>query len=355
MTLQQAIADYNGGMQMKLVLSKYPDLKRNKIYYTLNKNKQKSEDKHDKNNVVVSETDTKTQDSHDGNEVITQNNEKQDTEAANDVVPGVEPIVFEPQLDITDNSFLNQHETQHKNDMMMADFGHLFKEAGDLYNINNIQQRKPINPEDNIKLPTMKQMETSFNKTVSDKKVQKTELTNKQKEVIRFRLIYQIRLFVYNYDHLTDELNIITNKQTFCKNLYNKNEAELLKLLDFIKFHVRFSNKIVGINMYEKILRMGGMFLEHSAKYVGVNLDNLADDLGSDDEIKALLKEICIEMEASKSYYGAKTDLALKILWKVSEKAGSGKVKQMVCKGEVKPRFKDVEVNPNIINKYSDL
>ena len=165
------------------------------------------------------------------------------------------------------------------------------------------------------------------------------ELSKEEKEKLmekeRLGVVYQIRLYLMTFrdeEHLFSELNLESNDKKinkFIQDLYKKNKHDLVKILDFIKFHVRHNNGNVTGN-----LLINGFFvvikvLEVICFKFGLDITGLADDMKKDKDVINCLKEIEIESVASKVQLGVKTDLILKLCIKSVAKYSENKLMKM--------------------------
>eukprot|EP00049_Salpingoeca_infusionum_P016638 m.342258 g.342258 ORF g.342258 m.342258 type:complete len:339 (+) comp16121_c0_seq16:2263-3279(+) len=338
MSIEQAIQDYKSGKSAKEVLKAYPDVKRSSFYYHLKKSN---------NNL---------------------DNQVQQVERFEQDKINLNPIaetfteVEQPQFDILDNQpqifeaedfgLLNTQSKSGPTEAdFMADFGHLLQNAN-TFQPENITQPKPDPPKVEVPVKESSLFKNFFKKKPKTEEEKQIEQQQKKDadEIKRFRLVHQIRLYVYNYD--LDHLNIIKpNREKFVYDLYNKNETELNKLLNFIKFHIRFQNKQVSNSLMSNTVLLLSKFVEVAGGKVGLQLDGLTEDIQQDEEIQSLLKEISIEFEASKPYFGAKTDITLKLLMKIGQKHSMNKMISGMKpqKQETKPVKRDT------VEKFKDL
>ena len=92
-------------------------------------------------------------------------------------------------------------------------------------------------------------------------------------------------------------------------------------------------------------------FIEVAGGKVGLKLDGLTEDIQQDEEIQSLLKELSIEFEASKPYFGAKTDITLKLLMKIGQKHSMNKI---IESATPQPKTSK-QVNQETLNRFKDL
>ena len=280
MSLEQATQEYLNGTKMKDVLTKYPDLNRQKIYYNVRKVK-KSFEAEERSEGVEKENVNGGNDAENG-ENIDANNVENENNNVEEIINSVK-MEDEPFIIQAESFGMNEIiKPAHNPDEMLSDFGYLFKDVEDALNPSNVQQPQPRNPVNDVKPPTLKQMERDLVKsTKKEEPINETQEDNK-----RFKIIHQIRLYVYNYEHVKQLHIIKPTPEKFIIELYNKKEQELNKLLNFIKFHVRFCNKTVSTSLLSNGLTIGTKLIEHLGGYLGADLRGLTEDVAHDDEIQ---------------------------------------------------------------------
>ena len=335
MSIEQAIQDYKNGKSAKEVFKAYPDVKRSSFYYHLKKASNNIEESKEQLEPV---------------QVDKINLEQQAIEPTFDILDNIQPQVIEAE----DFGMLNTQskpEFGPSEDDFMNDFGHLLQN-NNIFQPENITQPKPEVPKAEIPKKESSLIKNFFKKQPKTEEEKQKDKEQKQEldEIKRFRLVHQIRLYVYNYD--LDHLHIIKpNKEKFVVDLYNKSEKELNKLLNFIKFHVRFNYKQVSNSLMSNTVLLLSKFIEVAGGKVGLKLDGLTEDIQQDEEIQSLLKELSIEFEASKPYFGAKTDITLKLLMKIGQKHSMNK---MIESATPQPKATK-PVNQETLNKFKDL
>jgi hypothetical protein len=189
----------------------------------------------------------------------------------------------------------------------------------DVFNIDNLlreDRADELEPKLNVgKLVNgrrgLKESTTANDKSPEDAK--------KEQEQARLKLVYQVRLYLYTFkdcDNLFLALNVEqTDKKInkFIQDLYRRKTPELVKLLDFIKFHIRHNNNQVHGNFASGIFFTLTRMLELVLFKLGFDINGLTDDLRNDRDIVSNLKEIEIEMTAGRFNLGPKADVMLKL------------------------------------------
>lgn len=184
----------------------------------------------------------------------------------------------------------------------------------------------------------------------------------------RLKLVYQVRLYLYTFKenkHLFLALNLdLDDKKInkFIQDLYRKKNADLKKMLEFIKFHIRHDNHNITGNFVANIFFTIIKVIETILYKFGIDLTGLSDDLRNDPELMSNLKEIEIEMTSQKLNLGAKGDLLLKICTKsltkytenkliksMKKNDGGDTTKQVYNKLSEKPKNEELE------EKFNDL
>ena len=168
-------------------------------------------------------------------------------------------------------------------------------------------------------------------------------------------------MYLYNFD--LDDLHIVGgNKEKFLVGLYTKKEAELNKILHFIKFHVRFNNKQISKSLVENGFYTVCKAVEIFSGYLGIQSEGFTQKIKEDQEVDRLIKEIAIEFEATKPSFGPKTDLGLKILTNLAHTDASNRLKEVEGVKKVNPSVEKIkeqlsnkEVKQEQKEKYQDL
>lgn len=190
----------------------------------------------------------------------------------------------------------------------------------------------------------------------------------KEAEQERLKLVYQVRLYLYTFkdcDNLFLALNVEQQDKKinkFIQDLYRRKTVELVKLLDFIKFHIRHNNNQVHGNFCSGIFFTVTKMMELILSRIGFDITGLTDDLRNDRDIVSNLKEIEIEMTAGRFNVGPKTDVLLKLcqasLSKYTQNKLISKMKQASSKqtiGVAMDKLQSKPPNVDLEKKYDDL
>ncbi len=248
---------------------------------------------------------------------------------------------------------------------------HVKDDIDDVFNIDNILTHTKPDIPDEPKLSVSKLVNglksKSSKSSSNDNKA--PEDVVKEKEQARLKLVYQVRLYLYTFkdcENLFLALNVEQNNDKkinkFIQDLYRRKEVELVKLLDFIKFHIRHSNNMIQGNFVSGVFFTITKILELILFKFGVNVVGLTDDLRADKDIISNLKEIEIEMTAGRINVGPKTDVMFKLCQtalskfthnklvnKMEEAGKKEKMREVMDKLQAKP------VNVELQEKYKDI
>ena len=142
----------------------------------------------------------------------------------------------------------------------------------DVFNIDHLLREDKPKPEE------AKFNYNSLLKGKIKKPQEQKEETDKEKEQSRLKKVYQVRLYLYTFkdcDNLFLALNVEQNDKKinkFIQDLYRRKEADLEKLLDFIKFHIRHNNNTVQGNFCTGVFFTITKILELFLLKVGIDV-----------------------------------------------------------------------------------
>lgn len=345
----QLVAEYQSGKPMKTILQENPWAKKNTIYSRVKKSSEPNL------KLKVEEPETPE------NSLF---EEPQRTKST----PKSTPKLTEMELfEITDDLFNDKSVSKMQNDdFIMSEFGNLLNDPVDegSFDPQNImesigeEKRAEDRMASDFKMPS-KSSWLKWPKFTGEKKPKTKEQISEEVEESKFKKIYEIRLYLYNFD--LDDLHIIGgNREKFLVGLYTKKEAELNKILHFIKFHVRFNNKQISKSLIENGFFTACKAIEIFSGYLGLQTEGFTDKIREDQEIDRLIKEIAIEFEATKPNFGPKTDLGLKILSNLAQVDASNRLnplgeKKKSSVEKIKKDLDSKEVKKETVEKYQDL
>jgi hypothetical protein len=239
-------------------------------------------------------------------------------------------------------------------------------EEDDLFHPNSILKTEPkASAPSNISKSGLKSMFSG--KKLKTEESKSPEEKQKELDQKRLKLVYQVRMYIYTFrdhDNLFCALNVENDNKKinkFIQDLYKRKIPELEKLLDFIKFHIRHNNNSVTGNLANSIFFTVLRVVELIVTKMGIDVTGLSDDLRNDPEMISNLKEIEIEMIASKYNLSPKADVLLKIctkgLTKYTENKLNNRMKDMK-KDDSKiavDLLSAKPINEELKNKYNDL
>ena len=210
-------------------------------------------------------------------------------------------------------------------------------------------------------------------------KSKKTVLSDKEFEEDQEQmvLVQKIRLYFVHFPEL-EKLHIVTRKkgtdvpdtEKWLISLYTKKQADLEKVMNFIKFHVRNNiNENSSIKLATNILETTVKVLEHLLMVVGVESKDLTKNVLDDDDIRRCLKEILIDNSINTLNLGAKSDLALKLGMKIVSTDSHNRIDKQIAlqaqqakekkeappKAQAQAQVQAKPLNDDLAKKYNDL
>jgi hypothetical protein len=175
--------------------------------------------------------------------------------------------------------------------------------------------------------------------------------------------VQKIRLYLTHFPDL-EKLHIVPRKKNsvdpdtekWLISLYTKKQAELDKMLNFIKFHVRNNiNEQTSIKMANNLLETGTKTLEHILLLVGLKVQGLSKNMMEDEDVERCVREILIDNSISTLNLGPKADLGLKLVMKVVSTDGANRLGEEVDRQARLKHIKEISTTGVMKEKYNDL